>query len=39
MEEVVVEVEYLQIKKRGIPTDSENSRHPYNRYHPNRHYS
>jgi hypothetical protein len=28
-----------RIKKRGIPKNSENSRHPYNRYHPNRHYS
>jgi hypothetical protein len=28
-----------RIKKRGIPKNSENSRHPYNRYHPNRHCS
>jgi hypothetical protein len=38
-EEEEVVGEYLQIMKRGIPTDSENSRHPYNRYHPNIHYS
>jgi hypothetical protein len=42
-EEEVVEEEELRvsplIEKRGIPEDSENTRHPYNRYHPNRHYS